>query len=72
MVLVKTKSISITCVLTQKYSSLSLSHTVTSYSHALLVQIVSVADLGGGGGSGGCNPPKSSEPYIQNALLILC
>ena len=31
-----------------------------------------VADLGGGGGSGGCNPPKSSEPYIQNALLILC
>ena len=33
-----------------------------------------VADLGGGV----CNPPpppppqKSSEPYIQNALLILC
>ena len=28
-----------------------------------------VADLGGGGGSGGCNAPKSSEPYIQNTLL---
>ena len=36
-----------------------------------------VADLGGGGGGGGVqgvatpSPQKSSEPYIQNALLIL-
>ena len=29
-----------------------------------LVATCTVADLGGGG-SGGCNPPKSSEPYIQ-------
>ena len=38
---------------------------------------LSVTALTSGGsrgraGSGGCNPPKSSEPYIQNALLILC
>ena len=35
------------------------------------VDHMAVADLGGGG-SGGCNLPKSSEPYVQNALLILC
>ena len=33
-----------------------------------------MADLGGGGGGGvqAIATPKSSEPYIHNALLILC
>ena len=50
----------------------TISETILEWSSNNITAVSSGGSRGGGGVQGVAIPPKSSEPYIQNALLILC